>query len=42
MTERDDVKVLKVNGECVRDQSRMKDVIKQFWEEIGGVGEVFD
>ena len=42
MTENGDVKVLKVNGECITDEKRMKDAIKQFWEEIGGVGEVFD
>ena len=31
---------LKVNGEIITEKNRMKNHIKEFWEEIGGVGEV--
>ena len=34
------VESLKVNGELVTDKKKMKECIKDFWEEIGGVDEV--
>ena len=41
MTDSENVKNLRVNGECVSDKRRIKGAIKEFWEEIGGVGQVF-
>ena len=39
MSDREDVESLKVNGVCVTDKQEMKVAIKEFWEDIGGVGE---
>ena len=36
------VESLKVNGEVVTEKEGMREAIRQFWEEVGGVGEVFD
>ena len=36
------VESLKVNGEVITEKEGMREAIKQFWEEVGGVGEVFD
>ena len=33
---------LKVNGEVITDKVRMKESVKEFWEEVGGVGQVYD
>ena len=41
VTENEDVKALKVNDEYVTDEEEMKEAVKMFWEDIGGVGEVF-
>ncbi|MPC93382.1 hypothetical protein E2C01_088508 [Portunus trituberculatus] len=42
MSDRENVERLRVNGTVVTDKEEMKKVIKDFWEEIGGVGEVLD
>ena len=42
MAERENVESLKVNGECITEKEKMKEAVKEFWEEIGGVGEVLD
>ena len=42
INENEDVQTLKVNEECVTDERIIKEAVKEFWEEIGGVGEVFD
>ena len=42
MTESEDVKTLIVNGVCVTDEKEIQEAVKMFWEDIGGVGEVFD
>ena len=42
MLDRENIESLKVNGECITDRERMKVSIREFWEDVGGVGEVFD
>ena len=42
MSDSESVESFKVNGEVVTDKEKMKECIKEFWEDIGGVGEVFD
>ena len=42
ITESEGVKDLKVNDRYVSDEEEMKEAVKMFWEDIGGVGEVFD
>ena len=42
MNETKDVKGLRVNGEWVTDEKEIKESVKKFWEDIGGVGEIFD
>ena len=42
MPDSENVESLKVNGAVVTDKEEMRRAIKEFWEEIGGVGEVFD
>ena len=41
MPDSENVESLKVNGAVVTDKEEIRRV-KEFWEEIGGVGEVFD
>ena len=41
MSDSENVKSLKVSGECVTDKNNITESIKEFWEDIGGVGEVF-
>ena len=41
MPDSDNVESLRVNGALVTDKEDMRRVVKEFWEEIGGVGEVF-
>ncbi len=33
------VEEISVNGECIRDEERMKDEVRIFWEDIGGMNE---
>ena len=33
---------MKVNGECITDKNEIRESIKEFWEDIGGVGKVFE
>ena len=42
MPDSENVESLKVNGELVTDKEKICECIKEFWEEIGGVGEVFE
>ena len=42
MSGSENVESLKVNGEKITDKEKMKESVKEFWEEIGGVGEVLD
>ncbi|MPD05772.1 hypothetical protein E2C01_101536 [Portunus trituberculatus] len=42
MPDSENVESLKVNGAVVTGKEEMRRTIKEFWEEIGGVGEVFD
>ncbi|MPC63693.1 hypothetical protein E2C01_057795 [Portunus trituberculatus] len=41
MPDSENVESLRVNGALVTDKEDMRRVIKEFWEEIGGVDEVF-
>ena len=41
MSDSENVESLRVNGAVVTDKGEMKKAVKEFWEEIGGVGEVF-
>ncbi|XP_050718462.1 uncharacterized protein LOC126999703 [Eriocheir sinensis] len=41
MSDSENVESLKVNGEKITDKEKMRESIREFWEEIGGVGEVF-
>ena len=34
------VESLKVNGQVITERERIRDAIRQFYEEVGGVGEV--
>ncbi|MPD06667.1 hypothetical protein E2C01_102491 [Portunus trituberculatus] len=42
MSENFDVWSLKVNGEVITEKNKIREAIRQFWEEVGGGGgEVF-
>ncbi|MPC47097.1 hypothetical protein E2C01_040832 [Portunus trituberculatus] len=41
MSENVGVESLKVNREVITEKNEIREVIRQFWEEMGGVGEVF-
>ena len=42
MSDCQNVKSLKVNGECITDKNEIRESIKEFWEDIGGVDEVLE
>ena len=42
MSVSENVESLRVNGAVVTDKEEMRKAVKEFWEEIGGVGGVFD
>ena len=42
MSDSENVESLKVNGSVVTDKEEMRKAVKDYWEEIGGVGEVHD
>ncbi|KAK3886627.1 hypothetical protein Pcinc_009274 [Petrolisthes cinctipes] len=42
MSSTESVDSLKVNGVCINDKEEVRKAIKEFWENIGGVGEVTD
>ena len=33
---------LKVNDECITDKNEIRELFKEFWEDVGGVGEVLE
>ncbi|MPC31567.1 hypothetical protein E2C01_024861 [Portunus trituberculatus] len=41
ISEKIGVKSLKVNGEVITEKNEIREAIGQFWEEVGGVGEMF-
>ena len=42
MSDSENVESLRVNGALVTHKEEMRKAVKEFWEEIGGVDEVFD
>lgn len=42
MPDSEDVQCLKVNGKIITEREKIRDFVKEFWEEIGRVSEVFE